>query len=435
MEEEEKTYKEIELRSEEVQEIMNKPPSWIMRWGIVLMLCVIMILLVGSYLIKYPESIVANITITTSNPPVDIIARSTGKIDEIFVKNKIRVLKNSKLAVIQNPAKTTDMLLLVDRLNYWKKLRYDISIADSLLVFSSISLGSIQASYSVFLRDLSNLQQFIKNDYYNNRIRLLTEKNKGQKDYYNMMIRQKQLAEEQFKTTQSIFSRDSMLFTKNISTGNEYDVARNSYIQSRQTYLSYESSLKQSEIQFVAEKEVLLEILNQANEIENNYRLALLNSTEQLQAEIKTWESIYLLKSPVDGIVNFIGIWSKNQNVSSGETVFSVLPLEKGDSKGKALLPAQGAGKVKVGQRVNVRISNFPDQQFGYLIGSISSISNTTNSEGFYILEVDFPNGLKTNYGTSLPNSQQMSGSAEIITNDLRVIERFFQPIRKFLNR
>ena len=34
MEEKEKRYKEIELRSEEVQEVMNHVPAWILRWGI-----------------------------------------------------------------------------------------------------------------------------------------------------------------------------------------------------------------------------------------------------------------------------------------------------------------------------------------------------------------------------------------------------------------
>ncbi len=60
--------------------------------------------------------------------------------------------------------------------------------------------------------------------------------------------------------------------------------------------------------------------------------------------------------------------------------------------KGKALLPVQGSGKVKVGQRVNVRLTNFPDQEFGYLIGRVESISNIPTPEGFYVLEIVFLN-------------------------------------------
>lgn len=128
-----------------------------------------------------------------------------------------------------------------------------------------------------------------------------------------------------------------------------------------------------------------------------------------------------------------MGVWSKNQNVNAGETVFTVVPSQQDIPKGKALLPVQGAGKVKLGQRVNVRINNFPDQEFGYLIGKVESISSIPNAEGFYVLEIGFPNGMQTHYGKTLPITQQMLGSADIITYDLRLIERFMMPVKQIL--
>ena len=38
-------------------------------------------------------------------------------------------------------------------------------------------------------------------------------------------------------------------------------------------------------------------------------------------------------------------------------------------------------------------------------------------------------------YGKTLDFSQEMSGSADIITEDLRLIERFFNPIKAVLKR
>ncbi len=49
------------------------------------------------------------------------------------------------------------------------------------------------------------------------------------------------------------------------------------------------------------------------------------------------------------------------------------------------------------------------------------------------MVEIAFPNGLKTNYGKVLPITQQMQGVGDIITNDLRLIERFFMPIKKLI--
>lgn len=65
---ENKKYKEIELRSEEVQEVMNHIPSWILRWGITVLFSIVIILLMGSFLFRYPDIIEAEVTISTQNP-------------------------------------------------------------------------------------------------------------------------------------------------------------------------------------------------------------------------------------------------------------------------------------------------------------------------------------------------------------------------------
>jgi HlyD family secretion protein len=50
-----------------------------------------------------------------------------------------------------------------------------------------------------------------------------------------------------------------------------------------------------------------------------------------------------------------------------------------------------------------------------------------------YVVEVQLPQDMKTNYNIPLKFSQEMKGSAEIITEDLRLIQRFFNPIKSLL--
>ncbi|MCL2414466.1 MAG: hypothetical protein FWC94_04350, partial [Bacteroidales bacterium] len=45
---------EVNLHSEAVQEILGRPPQWMIRWGITLVFVVIFGLFVGSYFFKYP---------------------------------------------------------------------------------------------------------------------------------------------------------------------------------------------------------------------------------------------------------------------------------------------------------------------------------------------------------------------------------------------
>lgn len=176
----------------------------------------------------------------------------------------------------------------------------------------------------------------------------------------------------------------------------------------------------------------LLDIESQQTEKENILLHEFRSTTEQLLNNINSWELNYAIKSPIKGTVTFTKFWSINQNISSGEVVCTVIPETEDNILGKALLPLQNSGKVKTGQRVIVRFSNFPDQEFGIVNGTVSAIS-LVPLDGNYTIEIAFPNGLTTNYRKTLPVSPEMQASAEIITDDLRLIERLFMPLKKIL--
>ena len=129
-----------------------------------------------------------------------------------------------------------------------------------------------------------------------------------------------------------------------------------------------------------------------------------------------------------------MSVWSQNQNVTAGESVFVIAPSQEMQPIGKALLPIQGSGKVKTGQQVNIRLNNYPDQEFGYVKGIVRGVSPVPTAEGYYVVDVGLPKGLKTNYGKDLPLTREMKGNAEIITEDMKLIERLLAPLRKIIS-
>ena len=102
----------IELRSEEVQEILTKVPHWMIRWGNTLFLFLIIMLLLLSWFVKYPDIITSESIITTEIPPQKEYARTTGKIDTIFINDEESVSKYQKLAIIENTANYSDVFFL-----------------------------------------------------------------------------------------------------------------------------------------------------------------------------------------------------------------------------------------------------------------------------------------------------------------------------------
>jgi HlyD family secretion protein len=103
---------------------------------------------------------------------------------------------------------------------------------------------------------------------------------------------------------------------------------------------------------------------------------------------------------------------------------------------GKIYLPLTGAGKVKVGQKVNIKLDNYPYMEFGMIqvkVGSISMIPTLINENRVYIVGVEFPDRLKTNYGYDLIFTEEMQGVAEVITEDLSLLQRIFFPFKHVL--
>lgn len=66
------------------------------------------------------------------------------------------------------------------------------------------------------------------------------------------------------------------------------------------------------------------------------------------------------------------------------------------------------------------------------LEGVVESVSLTSN-EDMYVVEVSLSQALETNYGKQILFKHQMQGNAEIITKDIRLLERLFSPFKYLL--
>ena len=143
VQEDKKEYKEIELRSEEVQEVMSHVPVWILRWGITVLFCIVIILLIGSYLFKYPDVVEAEITVSTQNPPAYVVARVAGRLEELCVENGAVVRKEAVLGMIENSAKAEDLFLLKERMKQWEAQGFVLSMAEQLFDGQYLQLGEV----------------------------------------------------------------------------------------------------------------------------------------------------------------------------------------------------------------------------------------------------------------------------------------------------
>ena len=140
--------KDIDLRSQEVQEILTKVPHWMIRWGNVLFLALIVMLLFMSWFVKYPDIIPSEVLITTQIPPQKEFAKITGKLDVILVADNQKVKNNQALAILENTANYQDVFKLksvIDTIQVNSK-SFSFPI-DSLPI---LFLGDIESQYTLF---------------------------------------------------------------------------------------------------------------------------------------------------------------------------------------------------------------------------------------------------------------------------------------------
>lgn len=422
----------IEIRSDEVQEIMGTPPKWIIRWGIVIIFIVVMVLLAGSFFYKYPDLIHARVTIVSENPPISVVARSDGKLDKIFVIDKQKVEANTILGIIENPANYEDAYELIEFLDSIQIFFSQPELFSTLKFEKEYSLGQNHSYYSALVSQLREYQTSVNFNTFEQRIKSLEKQVVDYANYYEKLRQQIAVLNDDYILASSQFHRDSVLHLRKVMSDVDFEKSEAAMLKQKYAYQNAMTNLASTQITMNQLKQQIQEqrVLN--SETENKLLAALKEKYDNLVNQLKAWEQAFVLKTPIAGQVTFTNFWSANQFVSSGNVVFTVIPDNEQKIIGKATLPIAGAGKVEVGQKVNIKLDNYPYMEFGLIEGKISNISMVpVNSEkgGFYTAEIELSNKLITNYKKELPFNQEMQGNAEVITKDRRLIERLVEPL------
>lgn len=418
---------EIELRCEEVQEILTRPPHALIRWGITVFFVVLALFFIGGCFFKYPDVITAKITITTEHPPVWIVARGSGKIKEVYRQDRDSIRAETIIAVLENPAKTDDVLLLKRELASFYPT--DSSICSRRFP-ERLALGSIQNAYASFLKCLTDYRNFLSLNLYEQKMEATRKELREYRNYISHLNRQAELDKEQVEIASHAHRREKLLFDKGLTAQSEYEEARQTFLSRQQGREQLMTSLSSAKIQEAQLQQSIIETEMERSREANNLNTALKAACNELQVSINDWEMSYLLVSPASGILSYNHFWQKNQNVSTGDKVFSVVARETGDIIGKIKLPAGGSGKVSPGQRVNISITGYPYMEFGFLTGRVTSVSLLADDESTYTVTVSLPQDLRTSYGKTLDFKGELAGTAEVMTDERSVTVRLLSPLR-----
>ena len=424
---------EIDTNSEQIREILAKQPGFVLKWGISVIFIAVFLMLLATWIIKYPDIIHSEVILTTENPPQKEYAKVTGKIDTIFVSDSDNVSNQQPLAILENTANYKDVFFLksiLDTIQIQKHSFY-FPIDELPILF----LGEIDAALSTFE---TNYIHYVLNK----ELKPFTNEalaNKTTTSELNRQLRnlqgQKALHKQELEFKQKDVSRSKTLFEKGVVSEQDYETKQLEYLQAERIYKNMASSISQLREAISNSKNTSKETEISSIREEKTLLKKVIQSFNQLQKSVKDWELKYVLSSKMDGQVLFLNYWSVNQTVNQGDLVFTIIPKVNSSFIAKLKTPAQNLGKVRIGQNVNIKLHNYPDYEFGVLKGTVTHISEISNKEGVYTIDVSLPKTLITSYNKEIEFKQEMQGVAEIITEDLRLIERVFYQFKKIFKQ
>lgn len=281
----------IELYTrEDANDMLGDMPNWLIHTGSYIVYGLIIILLVGSAVFKYPDVVTTNISIDDFSKVEWITANEDGIIDEFFIEDGDKVRRNDTLGIIRNTASLDDVKRFCKVLTKveWYYRTNDPSYLENYPF--DLIMGEMASSYEQFTEAVrKNLLSAEYNAYYH------------KASYLNQEL--------QILLKDSIKNELAIL-----------DVKRN----------KFESDLE--------------------HKIETAHNRRLLElAYEKMVNSLKSWENRYLIKSASEGVVLLGKGWSVNNRVTVGDTICSVMSEYKGHPKGHLKLGQHEVAEIAKG--------------------------------------------------------------------------------------
>lgn len=419
-----------EEKSEEVQAIIDRMPTYWVKW-VALSIGVLMgvIILLG-FLIQYPDTVDGQISITASKAPVRLVANANGRI-YLLESNHTQLKKGDVIAYVESGANYKHILMVNSFLNAVTDMSLiSYPLPDTLL------LGDVSSTYNSFLLSYMQYKRLCTSDLYMTMRQNLKQQIECDEAIIVNLTNELALKKEVLSSSRSRLDKDSILLSVKGISEEEYQRQRTSYLSMKETQLNLSSSQLMKRAEISRNKMEIQRILLEETENKEKAYSELITRKNELSNALNLWKEHYLQYSPIEGELEYLGFWRNNSFIQSGQELFSIIP-DKNGILGEVMIPSFGAGKVKNGQMANVKINNYPYDEYGMLKGIVASVSRITNrvktQEGTgdaYLVVVTFPEGTMSNFGKLLPLDLETKGTVEIITKRKRLIERLFDNLK-----
>lgn len=416
--------------NEVVEIISARPPFWV-RWGIVFFFFFLLVIALVSWFIDYPDIVIANGVLNSINAPKEVIAQSGGKLVKLFVSENQTVAKNEVLGHIESTASHKEVIALSQLIDTSSEKLARTGTVDLTGILSAPfkNLGELQSAYQVFNQACVSFSNYLQNGFYVKKRSMLTNDMNYLQQLHATLHQQKSLHQQDLYLSDTTFRANEILKEQKVISALEYRNEKSRRIAKEMSLPQITSSIISNESQQNEKKKEIAELDNQIQQQKNVF----IQAMNTFKSQVDEWKRKYLLVAPINGVAYFSAFLQENQQLRQGQVVCYINPGDT-DNYMEILIPQYNFGKVRPGQQVLLKFPAYPYQEFGTVKGVVEFISTTPSDSG-YLAKVSLPNGLVTNYKKQLRYNTGLSAQADIITEDMNLLQRLFNNLRKNISQ
>lgn len=421
-----------ELISDEVKEIINYRPHWMIRRGNLLFFAVLISLLSLTWFISYPDIINGSARLVSLNAPKMISSKTEGKLVKLFAQDGKQVYKGEHLGYMESTASYNEVIALqqwvVKTINETGANNYSALIKNPLPDY--LNLGELQSSYQNFQTQNLETKQLLANGYYQSKRIALEKDLQYLSNLKSTTYQQKTLMEQDQQLQKKEYDAYETLEKEKVIAPLELNQYKSKLIAKEQNLKQINAQLTNSDISTHGKEKELLDLDKQILDQEQKFQTALLD----LKSEIEKWIQQYVLIAPQNGRLMYVSSLQENELVAAGQSLFYVQGADA-NYYAEMMVQQKGFGKIKTGQKVILKTDGYPNEEYGYLNGAVSYISNMPSRRDSFLVKVNLPEGLKTNYNRVIFFRNNLSAQAEIITDNRKLFDRLLGQLKKIGER
>lgn len=409
-----------------MNEMLSHPPGWIVRSGSAVFLVILVLLIFLTWFIRYPDEVSGDVIITSSKPPIELSNQSYIQLKTLHVREEQHVKPGDLIAQFDLQAKAEDIQTASAYLD--KLERLNTRALNQIPEFQTkLQLGAYQEQWANLFSKIREWNMEHSENLAGKEIEFIQREISFREQLQTISSRKIKLSESEYALIEEQLAGSERLAEQNA-------ISKQTLTQDKRSRNQVNQAVQGQKEQYVQNLIALNSLRKEKARLEHDRRLEELQKSSEIRIQLMTlrsnfqnWEKNAAWTAPCSGKILFNKLLQVNRFYKTNEASIVIVPEGSG-YLAIASVESSGAGKVEIGQRTFLELTDYPKSEFGMLEGKVSSMTQI-DKEGKYEIKISLPAKLKTTYQKQLPPKAQLKGKVKIITKDKRLLMRFFEQI------